>query len=119
MLRIRKSQMAVFEEDRLDRFAQEALEKARPHWAHKIDALGEDEALAMVRRALDRGMEFGFDTQRLALRWLNVVFALSEGFDERYPWAQRVLDQDKLPPNPKLAILIEKTGAYLNDEHPE
>ncbi|HEX8695895.1 MAG TPA: hypothetical protein VF746_25995 [Longimicrobium sp.] len=106
---IRDEQLRVLGEAARERFVRGALEKLRKHWPGAFRELGEAAARARVERAVAEAEGFGIRAEADVLRFVNLAFALGDGFaaDPRRPWARALLADTALTPTERLDRLVE------------
>ncbi len=119
MLTIRREQMHVFGEVALAHFVEQAYGVVGTHWRQQTDAAGEEPTRKRLRLLALEAHRLGLRSPQQALRFINVVFALGDDFASRHAWARRVVDHQRLSPQAKLNLLVEKTAAWLDDEDVE
>ena len=116
MLRIRSSQMRALSRPLLEPFLDRAMVVVRRHWAHKVERMGDDAARALLHRSVLHAAGSGLHHEQQLLRYVNVVLALGEPFPGDHAWAARLLDDPRLVPDMKVALLAERTAAHLDGE---
>jgi len=119
LLTIRAAQMESFRVQRRREFAPKLARLLRGYWPDRYLALGPRDFEALVLRALEQGASYGFETERQLGMFVNVVFALGEGFDEdpRQVWALRILRSTR-PAGRKIERLCSETSRRLRAGDP-
>ena len=115
MLTIREEQMEALAEVQQERFLKEVLAFAEETWPEELQSLGEDGVREMAADAIDRCRAFGIETEYHVLRFINIMFALGEDFDdgEDYPWSVDILEDESTDPDDKLDKLEAETERAL------
>ena len=116
MLKIRAEQLQILQEEQARRFEREAVAHVRSSWPEQVAAQGEDGVHAMVARAVERAGAHGFDEEFDILRYLNLVCALGEDFDERLDWAAAILADRDHPARGRMDALTERAIAAESGE---
>src|SRR3954464_742706 len=106
MFILRNKQIEALGLVKLRSFERRAAAHVRACFPAACDALGGDGVDFHVRHAIARGLRHRLEYQSDLLRFVNLVFALGEDFDDVYPWAREILDDDELAPRTKLGLLV-------------
>ncbi len=91
-------------------FAMKAADEARlvdhcyEEYPDVCEELGEPEVERLVRFAIAKAAENGFDTYSEVMIFAELVVGYGEDFEETQPWA-RLIWEANLPPDRKLASL--------------
>jgi len=83
------------------------------------EEFGEDEVARLVRFAIRKAAESGYETYSDVMIFAELVVGYGEDFEETQPWA-RLIWEANLPPDRKLAVLAaaaseEKIRALTED----
>jgi hypothetical protein len=113
VLTIRSEQLEAIGLARTREFERRAAGHVREYFSESYHAMGEEEVLASVRKALSKGREYGFDSEYDVVRYLNLMYALGFDFDRdiRYPWAGEILTDPQLGGHTKVDALMQMAGA--------
>jgi hypothetical protein len=114
VLTIRHAQMRSLSRSLLDEFVERAFVVIRKHWRHKVERLGPAATRETIYRGILQAFGYGLEVEQQVMRFLNVLFALGEGFPDTYPWAARVLNNTRLKPDMKIELLLERTRIFLD-----
>jgi hypothetical protein len=114
MLVIREAQLNMLSEARRKAFAIRMVGHLRcvfPEWAQQHTA---DSLLAFVRHGMARASSYGFEVELDVARYLHVMHALGEKFDQspEHSWAPALLTS-ALPPSRKMDRLRDATEYEL------
>jgi hypothetical protein len=106
MLTIRDQQMRALAAARMTDFTRRMishLTSAFPEWSRD---LGPGELAAFVRHGVERAARYGFATELDVARYLHIMQALGDRFDESpgYRWAASLLSQN-IPASDKMSRL--------------
>jgi hypothetical protein len=104
MLVIRRAQMKAFEEAQWSNLVQQLADHLKDTLPGDYDRLGEAAARSLARRAIERGREYGMETQLDFFRFFNLLFLLGADFD-REPWASEILSDRNMQGSTKLEML--------------
>lgn len=87
------------------------------HWPGVARERGTADVRALARRAVAEAGRHGFTTRVDALRYVNLVVALGERFDERTDcyWAAPILRHRGLSPQAKLDLLTQRAADHLRE----
>lgn len=115
MLHIRPEQMDALNDYMLSRFENRAYAHLVKCWPKQCAGMDENTVRASIRDSIDRAAHYGITTKRDIIRFLDVMYALSQNFDtdRRVSWAQEILNDSSLPPGQKMYRIWEKTKQTL------
>jgi hypothetical protein len=110
MLRIRPEQLAIFEEEALATFREEAalhLQDQHPEACEELGSAGLD---AVVREALAEAMSKGIETRGAALSFIELRLMFGKDFElsPDRKWAEKILAHPTLPDYCKLEAIRER-----------
>lgn len=93
MLVVRKAQIEVFKGPLREPFVLRMLDHVQAHFPGDCSDIAREELLDIVRDGIVRAEKYGFESERDAARFLNLMFTFGRSFD-RDPtlgWATRLL----------------------------
>ena len=104
MLVIRAAQMKAFEEAQWSNLVQQLTDHLKEALPGDYERLGDAAARSLARRAIERGRDYGMETQLDCFRFFNLLFLLGDDFDSE-PWASEILSDRNMQGSTKLEIL--------------
>ena len=80
---IRDEQLRLMGAMLFDEYTQKVLAHVRELFPQRVAAAGPDAARKLVDKALARGKELGFTTEKNLLLWTDLYFAIGADWEER------------------------------------
>lgn len=118
VLTFRKEQLAIFERQAELRFVDTALFHLRSTLPETCEELGESAVIDSIEKAIQKSKGYGFETEKLVLDYINLMYWLGFDFDEDpdYPWVQETLQNTSLEPENRMEWLTETALETLDAE---
>lgn len=100
MFRIKKSQMAAFDEASLEDFEDDTVVHVKTHFPNHDRILGESRIRKVIRYGIRRAHHHGLTTERSMCLYVTLMLMLGSNFDVdlQLPWAATILSDDALKP---------------------
>lgn len=121
MLKIRREQMDLFDEQAELQFEKRALRFVQEYWPETFTDMGEEMVADSIRQGLAKARSYGIDQEYDILRFINHMYALGFDFDEdpRFPWAAEILENTEIEAQSRMDDLSKHTAALLRGDDPE
>ena len=115
MLRIRAEQMAALERHMLQQFENRLRTQLVRTWPDECRVLGEQGVRASIHEGLRKAAGYGIDAEYDVARFIHVMYALGHDFDTdpRYPWAAKILEDERIRPSERMDQVCERTEQEL------
>jgi hypothetical protein len=110
MILLRAEQVRAVEEPQRRAYEDIVLAHVQRCFPRVLAELGDSQARARVRCGIERADRYGIRGRQSACRFVNLVFALGPGFDERFPWAKAMLEGPGTPSH-RLDRVVERVMA--------
>ena len=114
MLIIRQRQLDIFREEQSTRFENAVLTHLERCFPSKLESMGEARARHLIRLGIDRARKYGFTTQRLVCKFIDLLLVLGADFDTNLPWAATTLAEKDLTAEERMQSLTSQAINYLN-----
>jgi hypothetical protein len=114
MLKIRQNQLDRFREELSTGYENAVLAHLEKCFPAKLDSMGEPRARDLIRLGIDRARRYGFTTQRLVCKFIDLLFVLDVNFDVDLAWASATLAQCDLIAEQRMQSLISQAMNYLS-----
>lgn len=92
MLRIRPPQLEALGLAAVREFEQRLLADVRTTLPEHFEAVGEEDALELIRECFPRAAACGLETQAALALFVHFTFLFGEEFEREHDWAREVLD---------------------------
>jgi hypothetical protein len=94
MITIREEQFAAFRRVSIRDFERRMMEHIRKCFPARLDTLGEQKVIDLIKYGIQRAAHYGITTQRDVCKYidLSVVFGREFDTDPKLPWARSVLE---------------------------
>jgi len=80
----------------------------------KLRSIGEEGARNLIRLGIVRAQKYGFTTQRLVCKFIDLLFLLGVDFDANLDWAAPTLGQNDLTAEERMRSLTSQATNYLD-----
>jgi hypothetical protein len=99
MLKIRKEQMAVFEQEAAQKFEDHMVQHLREFAPSHFKILEEAEIRKIIQYGINRAQSNNLRSERSIKVYIETMFMLGSGFasDPQYPWAAEILNDESVP----------------------
>lgn len=108
MLKIRKEQMAVFQQQAEHNFVSSVLEHLRTDHAGVVQDIPEDKLYKRVEYGIQRAREYGLSWKNNLRTFVTLMFKIAPDFD-RFPAFQKFLTDEGVTPNKRMDVLLRET----------
>lgn len=108
MLKIRKEQMGVFEQQAEINFVDSVLKKLRTDYAELVKELPEDKLHKRVEYGIRCAREYGLTWKNNLRTYVTLMFVIAPDFD-RFPAFEKFLTDESIPPNERIEVLLKET----------
>jgi len=118
VLKLRRDQMAAFEERALAQFEPRMLAHLRRCFPRQCEALGDSNVREAIRYGIERAGSYDIVAERDVCMYIELMFIFGRDFDtdKRFPWASEILNDDLTPdPSVKVRHLYDE-GLARQDE---
>jgi hypothetical protein len=115
MLRIKKSQMAAYDEVVLEHFVDETVEHVAQHFPSHVKLLGPERTRAVVGYLVRQSRRHGLTTERSMCLYATLAMMLGGNFDRdlHLPWAGEILG-GAAPQRERADALTDRALSYLD-----
>ncbi len=107
MLTIRQPQIEALSRERVADFERRMLEHLRRHFPSHLQALGDANALLLVRHALSTGQPLCVVSERDVCKLAGLMVAFGPDLFERHAWAQQAWQAEAATPDERVARLYD------------
>lgn len=108
MLKIRKEQMDVFQQQAEINFVHYVTKKLRNNHAEAVKDVLEDKLYKRVEYGIQRAREYGLTWKNNLSTFVTLMFEIAPDFDS-YPVFQKYLTDESIQPNDRMEIILDKT----------
>ena len=108
MLKIRKEQRDVFQQQAEIKFVDYVVKQLRNNYAEAVKDVPEDKLYKRVEYGIQRAREYGFTWKNNLSTYVTLMFVIAPDFD-RSPAFRRYLTAENVPPNERMDVLLRET----------
>ena len=108
MLKIRKEQMDVFQQQAEINFVHYVAKQLCNNHAEVVKDLPEDKLYKRVEYGIRCGREYGLTWKNNLRTFVTLMFEIAPDFD-RFPVFQKYLTDESIQPNDRIGIILDKT----------
>lgn len=105
MLKIRKEQMDVFQQQAEINFVDYVVKLLRNNYAEVVKDVPEDKLYKRVEYGIQRAREYGLTWKNNLSTFVTLMFVIAPDFD-RSPAFRRHLTAESVPPNERMDVLL-------------
>ncbi|MHC4742287.1 MAG: hypothetical protein ACYS8Z_10265 [Planctomycetota bacterium] len=107
MLKIRKEQMDVFQQQAEINFVRYVAKQLRGNHAEAVKSLSEDKLYRRVEYGIQRAREYGLTWKNNLRTFVTLMFVIAPDFD-RSPAFRKYLTAENVPSNERIDVLLEE-----------
>lgn len=109
MIQIRSAQIEVFRKLEYLKIAERLSEYFQENYSEQVEAMGSEKLSDLIDLGLEKGRNFGIDTEYDARRFIEclIIYGAGFGFDGNSPWAREILDDRKMGGTEKMDRINE------------
>ncbi len=108
MLKIRKEQMDIFQQQAEDIFVTHVANKLRSNHSGVVKDIEKDILLTRVRYGINQAREYGLTRKNNLQAFVTMMFLIAPDFDS-YPVFHKYLTDESLQPNDRMVVILDKT----------
>jgi len=108
MLKIRKEQMDVFQQQAEINFVDYVVKQLRNNYTEAVKDVPEDKLYKRVEYGIQRAREYGLTWKNNLSTYVTLMFVIAPDFD-RFPAFRRYLTAESVPPNERMDVLLRET----------
>ena len=108
MLKIRKEQMDVFQQQAEINFVHYVAKQLHNNHAEAVKDVPEDKLYKRVEYGIQRAKEYGLTWKNNLSTFVTLMLVIAPEFD-RSPAFRRHLTAEKVPPNERMDVLLRET----------
>jgi hypothetical protein len=108
MLKIRKEQMDVFQQQAEINFVHYVAKQLRKNHAEAVKDVPEDKLYKRVEYGIRCAREYGLTWKNNLRTFVTLMFVIAPEFDS-YPVFHNYLTDDTIQPNDRMGIILDKT----------
>lgn len=105
MLKIRKEQMDVFQQQAEINFADYVVKQLHGNYTEAVKDVPKDKLYKRVEYGIQRAREYGLTWKNNLLTFVTLMFVIAPEFD-RSPAFRRHLTAENVPPNDRMDVLL-------------
>ena len=115
MFKIRREQKEAFSAMSVDEFQRKVRIHLQACFPERCRQLGEAATVNAIIRGMDRARTLGFVSERDVCKYLSLMFACGDGFDDEVglPGARTILAQESISPADRLEQLYQAALVHL------
>lgn len=108
MLKIRKEQMEVFQQQAEINFVDSVAKQLRTNHVEAVKDMPENKLYKRVEYGIRCAREYGLTWKNNLSTFVTLMFEIAPDFD-RFPVFQKYLTDESVPPNERMGVLLRKT----------